>query len=350
MQIPLMQTNLEDILQATREMNLNDLLTVILILAPIGGFFKYVWPRMAQIWALRGNQKLLDQVDASLEREYEPEKLYDDLDKCKEVVKRSEERYLWRQQEKALQQQEQINHRLRYRVRLFLLAQSLDKDHCASFLLEQNLKQSLFQFELGLVRNFDPKPVEDGFRSVSPGVGLLAFIEECEQILAKNEWPLKSKWPQKSLLRDEPIRIVVTQVPLPRNYYLWGHFEGKDTGCTCYEPNKFWVISIATLDGVLPDIPAEQFLLRVIQRACVNSLLPTRPHEVVSSRLSHPSTNGCLFDFTPLLRDARHFVTCGWICEDCASSILSADEIPPGHRSKFLNELRDWIDATSLKT
>ena len=82
-----------------------------------------------------------------------------------------------------------------------------------------------------------------------------------------------------------------------------------------------------------------------MQRACVNAVLPVRRKEP-PDRLSHFSTNGCLFDYTVLLADARYFVSRGFICEDCASEILKAEEIPFGYRSNFLGALQKWLVDT----
>lgn len=282
--------------------------------------------------------------------------LYDLLDMYKKITERSKNLGLMEQYEKALQLEETVRHRLRYVVRVFLLAESLDREHFASMLLEQNTIQPLFQFELGHVKERKKKKTKSKIQletvvdrklcSIKSDNRRGAFIEEGERILKEYECAF-----DKQTL-EQPIRIVFTQAALPGGLYLWGHFEGdyqkparKFWGK--FKPNKFWIVSLASLGKYLPDIPAEQFILRVMQRACVLSVLPAR-RESLPNRLSHFGTYGCLFDYTVFLADVRYFVSHGFICEDCASNILDAEEIPFGHRSNFLRALQKWLVDTQL--
>ena len=322
---------------------------IIGILATAGallwGFLNYGWPRLARFAAAGWNGWLLRRTRERLEHS-ERQGLYYILDTCKDIVQRSETHKLWGQRDTALQLREVVQHRLRHRVRFFLLAESLDSERCISLLLEQNTIQPLFQFELGHVDGFQPGPVESDLCSIPSSLRPGPFIEQCEEVIAAAEMPERQPPP------ESPVRIVVTQAALPGNRYLWGRFEGPATWHEPpkeqwgrFEPNKFWVVSLALLEQTLPGIPAEQFLLRVMQRACVLAVLPAR-RDGLPDRLSHFSTLGCLFDYAVRLADAQHFVRRGFICEDCAGAILEAKEMPLGHRSGFLHALQKWIVDT----
>lgn len=236
----------------------------------------------------------------------------------------------------------------RQHVRIFFLAELPNRAHCTSLFIAQNPIQPFFQFELGHVAGYDTKAVEVKLCSVDPGLGLGKFIEQFEEIIVANE----QTQPQPSSL--SPVRIVITHAPLPRNFYLWGHLEGPakwhdppKEQWGRYEPNKFWIISLALFEQTLPSIPVERFLLRVIQRASVLALLPVY-RKGLPDRLIHDSTTGCLFDFTRLLPEAQYFTAGGFICDDCKSSILEADEIPFHLRSDFLKDLQAWLDPSSV--
>ncbi len=323
---------------------------IIVILGAAGallwGFLNHGWPRLTRLWAKGWNWWLLRGIRNEPLDNLDRKGLYELLDMCKEIIKRSKNHALWRQHEKALQLEESVLYRLRYRVRFFLLAESLDRERCASLLLDQNTIQPLFQFELGHVKNFYPEIVDQKISSIPSILKRGAFIEQCEEILAEAEETFDQQQ------REQPIRIIVTKVALPKNHYLFGHFDGiakwhdpPKEHWGKFEPNKFWVISLASFEQFLQDIPTEHFILRVMQRACVNAILPVRRKEL-PDRLSHFSTHGCLFDYTVLLSDTRYFVGRGFICEDCASEILKAEEIPFGHRSNFLHALQKWLVDT----
>lgn len=309
------------------------------------GFINSVWPRLMRLGAVGRNTFLLRRARDQL-KDSDRRVLSSALDSCKDVIQRSEVHKLQKQRDTALQLIESLQHRLRHRVRFFLLAKSLDRERFASLLLSQNTIQPLFQFELGHVVGYSQLPVEDKLSSIDSTLKPGRFIELCEQVLVENEMHDHEPSPQS------PIRIVVTQAALPRNFYLWGHFEGAATWYDppkeqwgTFAPNKFWVVSLAFLEQTLPNISVERFLLRVIQRACVLSVLPSR-RKGSPDRLSHHPTYGCLFDFTALLADMRYYVSQGFVCEDCASNILEAEEIPSGHRSDFLHALQKWLVDT----
>ena len=236
----------------------------------------------------------------------------------------------------------------RQRVRVFLLAQLPNRERCTSLFIAQNPTQPFFQFELGHVAGYDTKAVEVKLRSIDPALGLGKFIEQFEEIIAGNEQT------QAQPSSPNPVRIVITHAPLPRKFYLWGHFEKPakwhdppKEQWGRYEPNKFWIISLALFEQTLPSIPVERFLLRVIQRASVLALVPVH-RKGLPDRLIHDSTTGCLFDFTRLLPEAQYFTAGGFICDDCKSSILEADEIPFHLRSDFLKDLQAWLDPSSV--
>jgi hypothetical protein len=352
--------------------------------ALIAAFIKYIWPKLTQTGARVWNWWLLHNVLNSLrktankrqrisnktlqldtyeeilelsENQSETQRQkYKRLDTYKAIIERSKHHGLWKQQEATMQLEEYSKHRLRHAVRFFLLAESIDKARCASLLLEQNTIQPLFQFEIGQVKD-NQKTVDNLLSSIQIAEEqkhkLGIFVDKCEQIMAKQE-KINERAPKPLV---EPIRIVVTQAGLPFDFYLFGHFQGKAEWYEPpkeewgeFKPNKFWVISIKSLKDCLPDIPTELVVLRVMQRACVNAILPVRYSEnkkLPHPRLSHYNTNSCLFDFTTHLDDIRYFVSDGFICEDCASEILRAKELPPGHRSNFLSAIQKWVDDTS---
>jgi hypothetical protein len=329
-----------------------DILTILgAVGALIVTFFKYGWPRLTQLGARIWNWWLLRSI--SNKQPESQQNKYQTLETYKAIIERSKKHGLWKQHESTMQLEEYLKHRLRHVVRFFLLAESLDRERCTSLLLEQNTIQPLFQFELGHV-DPDEETVEKRVCSIPPAKEhqLVAFIDKCQQILATDEWT----HPKVPKPLEEPIRIVVTQAALPEDYYLWGHLEGttKDyepskESWSKFKPDKFWVISLASLKQYLPDVPAEQFVLRVMQRSCVNAILPamySQNKKLPNPRLSHYNTNGCLFDFTYYLADTRYFVSDGFICEDCASEILKAKELPSGHRSSFLCAIQKWLDDT----
>jgi hypothetical protein len=135
-----------------------------------------------------------------------------------------------------------------------------------------------------------------------------------------------------------------------------------------YPPDRFWVISLAEMEEILPNVEKlmsnlgnispneilEHFVLRAIQRACVLSILPSwhvknGSHcKKLEDRLNHSNTVGCLFDYTHHLADARYFVKCGFICESCGGAILEAEELEGGHRNDFLHAIQSWIEKTTM--
>jgi hypothetical protein len=308
---------------------------------------KYLWPPIIKLAVRGANAFSLWRMRSLKLDKLSRAKQLDILEAYQNIVSRSQAYGLDRQNDEALQMEKAIRYELRYRVCFFPIATSLKKvlkECCISFILAQNRVQPLFQFELGHLEQ--PMPVEDGLGQLPPDLPQGHFIEKCEDVMARViEMPTKF---------EDPITIVVTQASLPKQNFLWGHFEGdwhkpprKEWGR--FPPNRFWVISLAKVDQVIPDIPVEYFILRMIQRACINSILPVRPkNSDKSCRLSHKRTYSCLFDYTVFLHEARYFVQSDYICDDCASEILQADtlEIPFGHRGDFLTTLQKWLTDT----
>jgi hypothetical protein len=326
-------------------MDLKEIGPVIVVLGGAGtliyGFINNVWPRLLRLGARGWNCYLLQKTPDRIEKSDWMGR-YALLESCKEINRRSETHKLQRQRDTALHLMETLRYQLRRHVRFFLTFESVNRERCTSLILAQNAIQPLFQFELGHVRD-ETSAVESKLRSIGSNLGIGRFIEQCEAVIAENEET--GRQPSS----PSPIRILVTQAALPKNYYLWGHMEGQakwhdppKEQWGRYEPNKFWVISLALLEKTLPGIPVQRFILRVMQRACVLALLPAR-RQGLADRLSHYSTYGCLFDFTVRLAEAQYYASRGFICEECAGNILQAEEIPFGFRGDFLNSLQTWL-------
>ena len=337
-------------------MDLKEVAQLIAVAAGAGtflyGFINVIWPKILHLGSSLWNWFMLRKIKEGLDKTDGME-CFSNLDSCKRIVKRCETHKLNKQLDTALHLIETLRIQSRHTVRFFVLSESLNRERCASLLLAQNSIQSLFQFELGYVSEYslsaifekeqDASIIEKKLCSIDSNINPGKFIEECESIISEHEIT------KGQHLKNAPIRIIITQAELPHQFYLWGHFKGpakwnnppKDNWGK-YEPNKFWIISTASLKKVLPKIEAERFLLRVVQRACVLSLIPAR-RKNFAHRLSHYPTYGCLFDFTVRIADAQYYANRGFICEDCSGNILKAEEIPFGYRGEFCMQFRNGL-------
>jgi len=307
----------------------------------IGGVW-YSWPHVVRFTNKQYNAYQLSRIDISSEdREY----LYQMLSHVQKVKKRSETHGIKEQIEEATQIEAKLRFKLRYHVRFFPLAQSLDqkkRDRFVSLMLKQNTIQSLYQFELGYCKK--GSTVESQISEISK-IEDGSFIEKCEVLIQKSEGEEMSS-------RNDVPRIIITDCRLPWDYILLAHTRKPATWHTphrknwgVFKPGHFFVISLASFRKLHPDIPEGQFLLRQIQRICMRIVLPSETGDG-RKRLSHDETRGCLFDFIPHLYDVRYFINLAFICEDCVSEILEAHEIPEGYRKGFLDEFQKWLNDT----
>jgi hypothetical protein len=191
---------------------------------------------------------------------------------------------------------------------------------------EQNAHQKLFKFEVKraiTLTNEEEAKLKGLMRKKD-------FVETVGHILAhyRNEpWEgLVDRFPDAK--DKNPRDIVLTNVPLPGNFYGW---NSKD--------RTFLVISIAPVLNFFqkderPNL--DDFIIRMLQRmatfAVVPGLNPKRTHIDVGT--------GCLFDFTVELKRVVDVVKISHICSDCLISIKRSQ----GH--KFTVKLNNWIKAT----
>ena len=202
--------------------------------------------------------------------------------------------------------------------------------------------QSLFQLEFGYCDN--PELVESKIAENSdnkPG----EFIEIVENLIQKSE-QFEDTQP------TDVARIVITNSRLPRNYIQLIHDWSPCYWCNppreqwgVYEPNRFFLVSLATFWHLHPDIPVENFLLRQIQRICMRVVIPVLDKNN-TKRMTHPQTRSCLFDHVPDHSDARFFTYQAYICDQCMKDILEAKEIPKEDRQAFLNQFQRWLIDT----
>jgi hypothetical protein len=235
--------------------------------------------------------------------------------------------------------------RLHYKIRIYPLALWQDKqsqDRVISLFLRQNSIQSVFQLELGHCDQ--PESVESQIANNS-GSDVGEFIEALEQLIQKSET-------DQSAEPGDVARIVVTNSYLPRNYIQLGHPWMPCYWCNpprdtwgVFQPNRFFVVSLATFWQLHSDIPVEDFLLRQIQRLCMRVVIPVSDKNKIK-RMTHVETRGCLFDFVPHHNDARYFTNLAFICKDCERDILEANEIPLEDRQEFLDQFQHWLNAT----
>jgi hypothetical protein len=289
-------------------------------------------------------------VVASKRETDEKAKLYELQDICEWARGTAAEFRFKKEEDTATELAALVGGKLRYKIRLFfILGDKSLQDRWTSFLLRQNQIQQIFQFELGYLGGYENNTFVSSFRETREHLNSIAtvslrqFIKEHEEVLSRFELPTYNKENKYKINEKDIIRIVVTEKQLPKKYYLWGHFKGKEAWEDPYKPDKFWVMSLAALNEPRADadLTAEQSLVRIIQRASVLSIIPD---------LHHNETHGCLFDITILLQHARYFISNAYICERCRSEILKANEIPEGRRTEFLNAVQKWLQDTSAVT
>jgi hypothetical protein len=336
--------------------NIDYIYKVLLLIGALASLllfvYKYLWPAVYKYFMNKWNTFQLNDIQKNINAtDRRNILLY--LDKCNDIISNATKLKLSNQLEDAMQYEKYFRYRLRYKVQFFPFygSESIECHYC-DFLLKQNNIQPLFQFEIGnLNLHYTYVDVEKRLESIDPKQKPKPFIESVEGVMAE-----VAGLPLLPSPLDIPITVIITKARLPRKNFLWGHFEGDirrhDQPWGNFPPNRFWVLSLANLTEVLPDIPVEKFVLRMLQRACVNSILPVRPawrqRQNLPDRFSHNNNYGCLFDYAVLLAHARYFVTNDYICDDCASEILKANktEIPFGHRLEFLNTLQKWLSDT----
>lgn len=323
----------------------------ITILASAGallwGFLNHGWPRLARAWTKRKNKAWIDKTEELIPISGR-KNLYKLLDECDQVIKRSQKNDLSGDEDEASGKKEEILFYLRYKVRLYILPDLPEHEDCKLLLLKQNMVQSMFTFELGQCRGLHSGLVDEH-------KSRRRYIEKWEEVIGSQEskYPVKS---QESLSKEDesPIRIIVTSASMPRGYYLWGHFKGEGQEEWGRFPiRKSWVISTSRFDELLPNIPVERIVLRIVQRICALSAIPQLPCDIKKTEsnnkdalIVHRTTRGCLFDFTQYIIDVQYFSRLGIICPECTSAIMQKSEEPHGHRRAFLMGLSQWLTDT----
>jgi hypothetical protein len=322
---------------------------VLAILVVLVGAVLYLWPRILrflnEVYSAKKLSKIKDQLPSIANSIGGRSDLYQMVTEVQKVKKRSETHGILEQIEEATQIEAKLKSKLRYHIRIHPIAFSQDKetkDRFASLILKQNTLQSLFQFELGHCK--DPDSIETQITEIS-GIQNGSFIERFEGLFQKSEI-------EQNTGSEDITRIIITNNRLPQNFILLSHsrkpanwYNPPHEKWGIYEPNRFYVVSLATFWTLHPDIPVEQFLLRQIQRICMRVVIPSTTKDN-KMRMTHVETRGCLFDFIPYHYDARYFTNLAFICEDCVGDILESNEIPEGYRKGFLDQFQQWLNAT----
>jgi hypothetical protein len=308
----------------------------------IWGFLSQGWPRIV---GLRVRQKKRFLVNHLKKNIYRPErqKLYQLLEECNNSIKICKKHDLHQDEDNFTRIKKKIQNFLGYKVRLYMLLNETEKKDCSLLTLKQNMIQNMFTFELGETIGLEPGIVKEK-------KSLRTYVEKWKDEIKKKEHNNEAQETTKNKEKEEILtRIIVTSTPLPRNYYLWGHFPSK-THKLWDKPQsvKFWVLSPFILKKTLPDIPTEQIVLRIIQRICALSAIPQLKSQIKPAKpfdrfIVHRTTKGCLFDFTNNLIDARYFIQLGLICPDCSNRILENSVEPYGYRNAFLSNLSKWL-------
>ena len=194
------------------------------ILATIGAgiwwFISQGWPRIIHLRAKRKTQKWLLQAkervkDPNRQNQY---KLHGE---CNEIIKRCQMNNLQQDEDAALEIREITIDHLRYKVRVFMFLNEDVEKCCSLEILKQNMIQSLYTFELGNTGYLEPDMVQESY-------SLRNYVEKWEKEISNSERTNRVENDLESKeMQESPIRIIIISNPLPRNYYMWGHFPSK---------------------------------------------------------------------------------------------------------------------------
>ncbi len=196
----------------------------------------------------------------------------------------------------------------------------------AGLITGQNSEQNLFSFAVPM---WIVEPSSGDLRSFREADGKLGFMKAVAGLLTNaqkgGKYDVYAPLPGGRI--DTPKQLVVTDIPIPGNYYAWN------------TPNReLLVISTASVEPFFGGVDqhsisdfVETMLVRMAVFSVVSQLDPSADHL--------DSSVGCLFDFTIELKRTQAVVSKPFICHDCQGRIASCCGVD------FSLEVRKWVDS-----
>jgi hypothetical protein len=186
---------------------------------------------------------------------------------------------------------------------LMLFASKVNEDALRFLVLSLNREQAQFEYEFlpfedddeFLVPFFGDTPLSRERVQANAGTFTERFCEYLRN--ANTRWQLKE---------EPPVHFVLlTTATLRDNYY------SVRTG-------NLSLIALGNWRRVMAPPSLIEFILTLLVQESVGAIAPRLSGSV------HLGTKGCLFDFTPVVRDAREKVLHGFICSHC-KALLAQD-------------------------
>jgi hypothetical protein len=197
----------------------------------------------------------------------------------------------------------------------------------AQVAIAQNSRQELFVFH---VSDADLTLSPKQLRALSKNEGKKAFIEAIGQIIAESQgrhWAGADGTLADGCFKG-PRDLVVTNLPIPGNYYGWNTVD-----------RRLLVISTASVEQFFTEgegVPIRAFVGVMLKRmavfSSVSELDPSAVHSVTSI--------GCLFDFAIQLKRVKDVVARPYICPSCQRVIAECCG------TVFASNTKKWIDAS----
>lgn len=190
----------------------------------------------------------------------------------------------------------------------------------------QNSEQNLFSFAVPMRM---AEPTSNDIRSLWEADGKLGFMRALAGLLTDaqkgGEYDVYAPLPNGCI--DSPKQFVVTDIPIPGNYYGWNTRN-----------RELLVISTASIEPYFGGVDqhsisdfVETMLMRMAIFSVVSELDPSTDH--------FDKSVGCLFDFTIELKRTQATVSKPFICHDCQSRIKSCCGV------NFSDEVNNWVDS-----
>uniref|UniRef100_E6Q5P7 Uncharacterized protein n=1 Tax=mine drainage metagenome TaxID=410659 RepID=E6Q5P7_9ZZZZ len=146
------------------------------------------------------------------------------------------------------------------------------------------------------------------------------FWDATNKVIEDAKTKLDGKYPGNWPVTTLPSNwIVFTEVPFTDGYY--GYY-GKN----------LYVCSLATWNRRIAPPSALEFVVRMVQRACLCNFFDVR---------SHYATRGCVADYTEYLMDARLFVLTGAVCTECETRMREGSA-----SDNVVRDLQTLLDRT----